>query len=245
MSRRRITTDQQTIAALLDAYRRGYFPMAECSPPWNPSGPPQIHWFSPDPRGILPITERDGLHVPRSLEKLIRHHPFTLRANAAFGSVIRACAQPRGATLDAPDNDHTWIDETLIRWYTLLHRAGHAHSIEAWRTDPATGEPALVGGIYGVAMGSAFFGESMFCSPRGRLVDGSTHPLDGSGASKVCLITLIRALGDAGFTLFDTQMVTAHVARFGGRDIPRTEYLDRLSGALGAESRWKHVRLPI
>jgi leucyl/phenylalanyl-tRNA--protein transferase len=228
----------QTVEALLDAYRRGYFPMAGGPHPWSPPGVSQIQWFSPDPRGVLPMREEEGFHVPARLEERLRRRPFDVRVDTAFGAVMRGCAMPRRRTAEEDWEEGTWIDDTLLGWYGLLHRAGHAHSVEAWAKDSETGEERLVGGVYGVAIGSAFFGESMFHLPRPRREDGSRDPLDGTDASKACLVTLVRALAAAGFTLFDTQMVTAHVARFGGVEIPRREYLHRLDAAMNMKDRW-------
>ncbi len=233
-----ISDKAEIIDALLDSYRRGYFPMAEPSPPWNPFGGSHIYWPSPDPRGVLPLRESEGLHVPRRLERVIRQRRFSIRCDTAFERVMRGCALPRTSVI-AGDEEGTWIDETLIRWFTILHEAGHAHSMEAWRTDPRTGEDRLVGGVYGVAIGSAFFGESMFHLSRRRLPDGTRHPLDGSDSSKVCLVHLVRHLESLGFELFDTQMVTSHVAGFGGRDLPRREYLMRLTPCVEGAPRWR------
>lgn len=240
---RRAPSEDQVVSAILDAYRRGYFPMADGPPPWNPFGRTQIHWFSPDPRGVLPLTEDQGLHIPERLRTRLRNHDFDIRVDSAFEEVMRGCALPRTPTDDAPDNDRTWIDETLISWFTMLHRHGHAHSVEAWRTDPDSGEEKLVGGIYGVSIGAAFFGESMFHIPVPRNEGGSRHPLDGTDASKVCLVLLVNALSRAGYVLFDTQMVTSHVARFGGREIPRRDYLLRLKRAIAEDDRWGGVSI--
>lgn len=250
---RHTPTDAEIVESILSAYRRGYFPMADEAPPWNPFGRPQVHWFSPDPRGVLPMSAAEGLHVPTRLDAKMRQRPFIITVDTAFEEVMRGCALPRPPSHeDAEEEDddrqyasRSWIDETLIRWFTKLHRAprgGHAHSVEARRIDPATGQARIVGGIYGVSIGSAFFGESMFCLPRPRLADGSRHPLDGTDASKVCLITLIRALAAAGYTLFDTQMVTGHVRRFGGKEIPRAEYLKRLETAIVTADHWPDAR---
>ncbi|MDX2114492.1 MAG: leucyl/phenylalanyl-tRNA--protein transferase [Planctomycetota bacterium] len=240
MSARRGLSEHEIIQALLDAYRRGYFPMAEQI--FHGPGGSRIHWFSPDPRGIVPLSADEGFHVPRRLESRLRASPFTLRLNTAFEAVMRGCARRRAKDDPGDLHDHTWIDETIVTWYLLLHRAGHAHSLEAWANDDA-GRPALVGGIYGVAIGAAFFGESMFHAPRPRLPTGARHPLDGTDASKICLVTLVRALHDAGFVLFDTQMLTAHVRRFGGLEIPRRDYLRRLDAALAIPDRWPSLRI--
>lgn len=223
------------MTSLLDAYRRGYFPMAEGPAPWNPSGGSRIHWFSPDPRGVLPLTESEGLHVSRRLEDRLRRNPFALRVDVEFAEVMAGCAERGG-------DDDTWIDSTVLSWYGLLHEKGHAHSLAAFVRHPETGEQVLVGGIYGVSIGSAFFGESMFHRARARYPDGRRHPLDGTDASKVCLVVMVRALAAAGYTLFDTQMVTDHVARFGGREIPRAEYLRRLDSATDDPDHWPGAR---
>lgn len=236
---RRPPTDQQIVEGLLSAYRRGFFPMANTGWPADP--PAKIHWFSPDPRGVLPLTAEQGFHLSRRLAQRIRQRPFEIRVDSAFEQTMRGCAMPRRASADEDAGDGSWIDETLIRWYALLHRAGHAHSVEAWARDPATGEQNLVGGLYGLSIGAAFFGESMFCIPRPRRSDGSRHPLDGTDASKVCLVTLVRALSYAGYAIFDTQMVTDHVAGFGGIEIPREEYLSRLATAIASADLWPEV----
>ncbi len=233
-----LDASQAIVEALLDAYRRGYFPMAEEHPPWRPSGGAHIYWPSPDPRGILPLSPADGFHVPARLERRLRDGSFILRCDTAFDAVVRGCAQPRKESASA-DAEGTWIDPTIRHWFNLLHRAGFAHSIEAWRRDPTTGDERLVGGLYGLALGAAFFGESMFHTPRSRRPDGSRDPFDGTDASKACLVTLVRHLDRLGFTLFDTQMVTPLVRRFGGREIPRRDYLHRLRAAVDAPEHWR------
>jgi leucyl/phenylalanyl-tRNA--protein transferase len=175
------------------AYRKGVFPMA------LEDG--EIGWFSPDPRGILPI---ETFHVPARLARLVRQAPYEIVIDRAFEAVMRACAErPR---------EGTWISEEIIESYTALHRLGLAHSVEAWRGD------ALVGGLYGVHLGGAFFGESMFH----RATD----------ASKLALVALVDRLARRGFTLLDTQWITPHLAQFGAIEIPRTDYLRRLDDAL-------------
>lgn len=235
-------TDDQTINTLLDAYRRGYFPMAEPRPPWNPLGASHIYWPSPDPRGVLPLTPELGLHVPRRLDRRIRARPFDIHCDTAFDQVIDHCAKPRSPHAEGETDEGAWIDSTITRWFNLLHKAGHAHSIEAWATDLATGESHLVGGLYGLAIGAAFFGESMFHISRPRLSAAQRHPLDGTDAGNICLITLTRHLSALGFTLFDTQMVTTHVARFGALEIPRVQYLQRLFRAVAEEGKWRPIR---
>lgn len=157
-----------------------------------------IQWFSPDPRAIIPL---EGLNVSRSLRQACRK--YEVRVNTAFGEVIRGCA-------DRPEG--TWISEEIVIAYTRLHRLGLAHSVESWRA----GE--LAGGLYGVAIGGAFFGESMFYRSR--------------DASKVALAALVERLTGRGFTLLDTQFLTEHLERLGAVEIPRSEYLRELKRAL-------------
>lgn len=181
---------------LLMAYGQGIFP-------WYSENAP-ILWWSPDPRLIL---EPSKIHVPRRLERILRQGCFTFTLDTAFKRVIGLCADTprRGA-------HGTWIVPEMLAAYCRLHELGFAHSVEAW----SGGE--LVGGLYGVAMGGAFFGESMFYRE--------------PDASKAALATLMRALDRAGFTLFDCQQTTAHMLRFGGFEVPRVEFLSRLRTAL-------------
>jgi leucyl/phenylalanyl-tRNA---protein transferase len=179
---------------LLYGYTRGIFPMAEDG---------RIYWYDPDPRAILPL---DAFHLPRRLARILRHDPFTLRVDTAFGDVIRACAAP------AFGREETWIDETIIEAYTRLHELGFAHSIEAWQA----GE--LVGGLYGVAIHSFFAGESMFSR--------------ASNASQAALVYLVQRLQQRGFLLLDVQFMTDHLRRFGAVEIPRAAYRRRLAEAL-------------
>jgi leucyl/phenylalanyl-tRNA--protein transferase len=176
---------------LLQAYERGIFP-------WFGDGDPVL-WWSPDPRMVLPT---DGMRVTRSLRKTIRAGRFRVTADTAFPSVIAACAEPR------PDQDGTWITHDVFDAYCTLASLGVAHSIEAW--DGTT----LVGGLYGVAVGRMFFGESMFARR--------------SDASKVALAHLVRQLRRWNFPLIDCQMSTSHLASLGAREIPRTEFLPRV-----------------
>lgn len=177
---------------LLAAYSSGYFPMASAR-----YG--DIRWYSPDPRGIIPL---DAFRVSRSLRQTIRKKIFEVRFNAAFENVIRNCA----------GRDETWISEELIQSYLSLYRLGHAHSVEVWHNG------MLVGGLYGVTLGAAFFGESMFSRKR--------------DASKVALVVLVERLRERGFELLDTQYITPHLARFGAIEIPRGEYLAILKRAV-------------
>lgn len=177
---------------LLNAYASGIFPMA------MQGG--QMGWFSPDPRGIIPLDE--GFHVPHGLRRALRKSPFEIRVNSAFADVMRSCS----------DRRETWIDDTIYKSYVRLHYLGHAHSVESWL------DGQLVGGLYGVAMGGAFFGESMFSRV--------------SDASKVALVSLVERLRARGYVLLDTQWTTPHLRQFGAVDISRREYMARLRRAL-------------
>lgn len=182
---------------LLRAYSIGLFPMAEAA------DDPEIFWVEPEQRGVLPL---DAFHVPKSLAKAIRKKPFDIRFDTAFEQVIALCAQP------ADDRPSTWINSTIRKLYTQLHHMDHAHSVEAFEGDE------LVGGLYGVSLGSTFFGESMF-SRR-------------TNASKICLVHLVERLNARGFTLLDTQFTTEHLKTFGAVDIPKDDYLKRLRDAV-------------
>ncbi len=177
---------------LLVAYVKGFFPMAD-----SRSG--EVGWYSPDPRAIIDL---ERFHIPRSLRQTIKKNIVEVYLNRRFEDVIRSCA----------DRDETWISEQIVQSYCELHRRGFAHSVETWRAGK------LVGGLYGVALRSAFFGESMFSAER--------------NASSVALAFLVRRLVERGFTLLDTQWMTPHLARFGAREIPKEEYLERLQYAL-------------
>ena len=181
-----------SVARLVEAYRRGIFP-------WFSEGQP-ILWWSPDPRMVLFPPE---LKISRSLGKRLRRRDYEVRADTSFGTVMRACAAPRDGRLE------TWITPEMIAAYEVLHRAGLAHSVETW----IRGE--LAGGLYGVAVGRAFFGESMFA----RATD----------ASKIALVHLARQLGRWHYGMIDCQMATAHLARLGAREIPRAEFMRKLA----------------
>jgi leucyl/phenylalanyl-tRNA---protein transferase len=182
-------------ALLLNAYASGWFPMAVDH---------EIHWFSPDPRGVVPL---NGLHVPKRLARVVKSGAFRIEIDRAFVDVMRACAADRD-----PDDPGTWINDEIIASYTALHARGFAHSVEAWNGD------RLAGGLYGVALGGAFFGESMF-----------HHE---TNASKVAFVALVERLRERGFTLLDTQWVTPHLEQFGAIEIPRAAYLKRLQVSL-------------
>src|ERR1700749_4392454 len=192
---------QLTPEILLRAYAEGLFPMAERR------GDPTLYWVSPEKRGIIPL---DTFHVPRRLARTVRSGAFTVTADRALRDVMEAWAAP------APRREETWINDEILRLYCALHAGGHAHSIECWQA----GE--LVGGLYGVRLGAAFFGESMFSRAR--------------DASKVALVHLVDALKRGGFVLLDTQFITAHLARFGAVEIPRDDYLDLLEDAVDREA---------
>jgi leucyl/phenylalanyl-tRNA--protein transferase len=176
---------------LISAYVQGIFPMGIEG---------RIGWFSPDPRGIIPL---DSFHYSKSLAQTIRARKFETRIDSDFEAVMQACA-------DRPEG--TWISESILRAYVRLHEMGCAHSVESWRTG------RLVGGLYGVSLGGAFFGESMFHRER--------------DASKVALVALVDRLRERGFSLLDIQYVTPHLERFGAVEIRRNDYLRRLTYGL-------------
>jgi leucyl/phenylalanyl-tRNA--protein transferase len=186
------------VDALLSAYSSGWFPMAVA--------PGDIRWYSPDPRGIIPL---DTFHVSRRLARSIRSSRFEIRVDTSFRAVIQACAARE-------DSDGDWIDQEIVESYCALHERGFAHSVETWQ------DGVLVGGLYGVALGGAFFGESMF------------HRVDD--ASKAALAALVDRLRARGYTLLDTQWVTGHLAQFGAIEIPRRRYLRMLDEALKIET---------
>jgi leucyl/phenylalanyl-tRNA--protein transferase len=191
---------------LLAAYAAGIFP-------WFNDDTP-ILWWSPDPRLVLLPEE---LHVSASLRRTLRRARYRVTADRAFARVIRRCA-----TCERPGQDGTWITGDMIGAYERLHRLGYAHSFEAWEGD------ALAGGLYGVSLGAAFFGESMFA--------------DRPDASKVAFATSVEYLAHRGVGLVDCQVKTDHLQRFGAREIPRSEFLSRLERALGAPTlrgRWE------
>lgn len=179
---------------LLDAYRHGIFPMAV-------SDGSDIGWFSPDPRAIIPLDDR--FHIPHGLRRVMKSRKFDVTFDTDFDAVIRACAKRK---------EGTWISGEIIESYSGLHRLGHAHSVESRLNG------RLVGGLYGVHIGGAFFGESMFHRD--------------TDASKIALIALVEQLRERRFALLDTQWLTPHLAQFGAVEISRPEYLRRLAGAL-------------
>lgn len=191
---------------LLNAYASGIFPMAE------DRTDPGLFWLDPDERGIIPLV---GFHVPRKLRKTILSQPYDVRFDTSFRAVMRACAQP------AEGRDTTWISERIEALYCDLHNRGFAHSVECWH------EGALVGGLYGVAIGGAFFGESMFHT--------------ATDASKIALTYLVARLRHGGFKLLDTQFITTHLTQFGAHEIPRSEYHSRLEAALVSDADFQKL----
>lgn len=190
---------------MLSGYAQGIFPMAEAR------DSDELHWVDPRRRGILPL---DKFHISRSLAQEIRGESFTIRTNAAFSDVVRCCAA----------RPETWINAALDEVYRRLHDMGHAHSLEVWR------EGTLVGGVFGVTLGGAFFGESMFSAR--------------TNASKIALAYLVDRLRQAGFTLFDTQFLTPHLASLGAIEIPRTAYRARLAEALTRRAEFTAPDVP-
>ena len=186
-----------TPETLLRAYAVGLFPMAEHR------DDPTLYWIDPEKRGVLPL---DDFHIPRRLRRTVRGNAFEVRCNTAFTDVICACAAPRKG------RDESWINEEIISLYTTLNEMGRAHSVEAWR------DGELVGGLYGVALGAAFFGESMFSTVR--------------DASKIALVNLVARLRLGGFQMLDTQFVTKHLAQFGVVEMPRSGFRQILAAAL-------------
>ncbi|MEK9673131.1 MAG: leucyl/phenylalanyl-tRNA--protein transferase [Rhodospirillaceae bacterium] len=203
MSRRYQTQESLPAELLLRAYAAGIFPMAESR------DDPQVFWVDPKKRGVIPL---DGFHLPKKFRKTLRNPPFIVRANSAFEQVLKSCAET------GPGRDETWINKPIQDAVTELHHLGFAHSIETWQ------DGYLVGGLYGVALRGAFFGESMFS----RATD----------ASKVALAHLVARLRIGGFRLLDTQFVTEHLKQFGCREILARDYQKQLAAALDYQSRF-------
>jgi leucyl/phenylalanyl-tRNA---protein transferase len=186
-----------TPQVLLRAYAAGVFPMAESA------NDPALYWIEPDERGIIPL---DGFHISHSLKKRVRHRTYDIRIDTAFAEVIKTCAAPTEARKE------TWINNRIIALYTQLHKIGCAHSVESWQN----GE--LVGGLYGVRIGSVFFGESMFAR--------------STDASKVALVHLVARLNYGGFTLLDAQFQNEHLKQFGTITLRKKEYHQKLETAI-------------
>lgn len=200
---------QLTPDLLLRAYAIGIFPMAESRVD------PELHWIDPDLRGVLPL---DSFHLPRKLRARIRRGDFEVRCNSAFQEVIRGCAEP------AENRPDTWINPVIEQLYNELFDMGFAHSVECWRNG------VLMGGLYGVSLGAAFFGESMFS----RATD----------ASKVALAQLVLRLRKGGFRLLDTQFTTPHLSRFGVLEIPREDYRRLLTKAVSSQAQFYSGAVP-
>ncbi len=188
---------------LLRAYTGGLFPMGEAR------GESDIVWVDPEWRGVIPL---DGFRISRRLRRKVRNAGFDVRTDTAFERVMQACAAPRRGRRE------TWINRDILRAYAELHRAGYAHSVECWRGD------SLAGGLYGVAIAGAFFGESMFTAE--------------TDASKVALVHLVARLDHAGYRLLDTQFLTDHLAQFGAVEVARREYRLLLQRALSVEAEF-------
>ena len=202
-------TENQDITPdmVLYAYANGMFPMADNAQSED------LYWYDPPLRGQLSIS---NLHVPRKLRKTLRKYPYEIRVNTAFQDVIAACAEKHAT------RPETWINPQIIELFTTLHDMGFAHSVEAWEKDKKTGAEKLVGGVYGLALGAAFFGESMFS----RATD----------ASKIALVHLTARLWKQGFQIFDTQFINDHLKQFGIYEIPQAEYKENLAKALQKEA---------
>jgi leucyl/phenylalanyl-tRNA--protein transferase len=192
-----------TADLLLRAYRLGLFPMAETR------NATTLHFLDPEGRGVLPL---DGFHLPRRLARTVRNTSLVVTADRDFTGVIAACAESR------PNRPETWINGEIERLFRELHEYGYTHSIETWQ------DGVLVGGLYGLALGGAFFGESMVSSVR--------------DASKLALVHLVVRLRLGGFSLLDTQFLTEHLARFGAMEIPRAQYHDLLADAVSRHAIW-------
>ena len=186
-----------TTETLLRSYAQGVFPMGEAR------DDPRVFLVEPEQRGVIPL---DGFHIPTRLRRTVRAEPFVVRVNTVFPAVLDACAAP------SPGREDTWINGPIRRLYLQLHGMGHAHSLECWRDEE------LVGGLYGVTLGGAFFGESMFS----RATD----------ASKVALVHLVARLRREGWRLLDAQFRTPHLDQFGLIELPQSAYLERLATAL-------------
>ncbi len=201
MSRRSKDQDLVTPSLLLRAYACGIFPMADSV------DDPTLYWVEPELRGVIPL---DAFHVPRRLARTVRSDRFEIRVDSDFDAVIEGCASPQ------PGRQATWINATIHRLCAALFRMGHVHTVEAWQ------DGQLVGGLYGVKLGGAFFGESMFSLER--------------DASKVALVHLVARLKRGGFKLLDAQFLTAHLVQFGAVEVPRDDYVRLLDEALAEKA---------
>jgi leucyl/phenylalanyl-tRNA--protein transferase len=205
------TRERDMVAAALDAYARGWFPM------YDPDSR-EVDWVQPHQRALIPLDDR--FRITRSLRAAVNSARFTITGDTAFDQVIHACAQP------AKGRETTWLDDSITSLFRLLHRAGHAHSVEAWL--PTPDGPSLAGGLYGLALGSIFCGESMFSAPAPT----------GTNASKVCLVHLVHHLRRQGFTLLDAQLKNPHLEQFGLYEMDQPEYATLLSAAASQAREW-------
>lgn len=198
---------------LLSAYAQGVFPMAESRDNTD------LNWYEPRLRGVLPL---DAFHISTSLKKAIRRNDYTVRINSDFAGTVAACAA----------RDETWINAGLTTLYATLHGAGYAHSLEIWRgtAEDGSGAEQMVGGLFGVSLGGAFFGESMFSTAR--------------DTSKIALAYLVHRLRAAGFVLCDTQFLTSHLASLGGVEIPREAYRAQLAQAIALQAAFTAPKIP-
>jgi leucyl/phenylalanyl-tRNA--protein transferase len=203
MSSRDSASSEITPEVLLRAYACGIFPMAESA------NDPTLFWVEPEQRGIIPL---DGFRVSSRLARTVRSNVFRATINTAFSRTVDGCAAPQTGRED------TWINRRIRELYTALHQTGHCHSVEVWSGDD------LAGGLYGVSLGGAFFGESMFHRTR--------------DASKVALVHLVARLIAGGFTLLDTQFVTAHLRSFGAVEVPRRRYRALLDDAIADQANF-------
>lgn len=202
--------DQFGYRELLNCYANGVFPMAEAR------DDPRVFLVEPEQRGLVPLND---FHIPTRLRRTVRSEPFEVRVNDDFAGVLDACA----AAL--PGREDTWINGPIRDLYIELHQRGHAHSIECWQ------DGRLIGGLYGVTLGSAFFGESMFSLER--------------DASKVALVHLVARLKRGGWTLLDTQFLTVHLSQFGARETPQADYLELLAPALKLKTNLSGLSAPL
>ena len=214
------------MASLLEAYSQGWFPMAHPDR-LGVGGEPQVEWVQPRQRAIIPLDDR--FHIPKSLAQRVRSGRFTITTDTAFEAVIRACAAVPRQDESGDDAGPTWLAPEIVEAFLLLHKHGHAHSVEAWFPSATnSSERTLVGGLYGLALGKVFCGESMFHNAsRG-----------GTDASKVCLVHLVQHLRSRGFELLDAQLANPHTAQFGMYEMPREQYLAKLSALSTSHVSW-------
>ena len=225
------SAEREVVESVLGAYREGMFPMAESADAAAVGSP--IEWYRPDPRAVLPIRPEllgldRGVHIPRRLMRTVRSGRFRVTTDVAFEAVVRGCALPRKETESS--TSETWIDDRIFGAFCVLRQAGYAHSIETWRETDA-GEFALVGGVYGLAVGGVFCGESMFSLPE----------QGGTDASKVALVHLIEHCSRLGFSVIDTQFINPHIEQFGVTEVPLDRYLGLLESVRDEKIVWSDL----